>query len=130
MEADLEVLLVHVNAQVAVIVVVILGEDEMFHLRDAVFAFEISNIGAGVRLHGGLSLLRPDQRIDVMAAVAGNDKGNVDFLAAEVDDACVTLVVMGMGRQECVRVNAFLMTDRIDLLEHDGAAAMIAAGAA
>src|SRR6266436_2769553 len=65
-----------------------------------------------------------------MAAVAANDEGNVALLAASVKNPRITLVVMGMARQERVRVHAFLLADLIDLLEHDGAAAVIATSAA
>src|SRR3984893_2435333 len=64
-----------------------------------------------------------------MAAVAADDEGNVDLLAGELDGPRVARVVMGVAGEECMGIYAFLLADRVDLLEHRGAAAVIAAGA-
>src|SRR4029077_12138257 len=63
------------------------------------------------------------------SAVTADDEGNVDFLAAEVHDAGVTLVIMRMRRQESVRVDAGFLTHRIDLPQHGGTRNVVAAGA-
>ena len=50
MEADLEFLLVDVNAKIAVIVIVILLQQQLLHFGDGMFTFKVCNVAAVVRL--------------------------------------------------------------------------------
>src|ERR1700736_3668179 len=93
------------------------------------FPFKVRHVGAYVRLLAWASPLRSDHSVNVMAAIAADDERDVDLLAAELDGPRVALVVMGVAREECMGIYAFLLADRVDLLEHRGAAAVIAAGA-
>ncbi len=128
-EADLEVLLVDVDAQVAVIVVVVFGEDQLVDLGHRLGPLQIGDVGAGIGLLGRLATTRHDQRIDVVAAVAADDEGHADFLElVERHQARVALVIVGMAGQHGVGIDPDLVTDRVDLRPHFGAAAVIAAG--
>src|SRR3977135_1942312 len=92
MEADLQFFLVDVNEKITVIVIVVLLQQQLLHLRDGIFAFKVAHVSAAMRLSPEDSMLRPDQNVDVMTAVAANDEGDVDLLAAEFDDPRVSLV--------------------------------------
>src|ERR1700722_7319949 len=74
-EADLEIILVDVDPQVAVIVVVVFRQKKMLDLGNAAL-IEIADIGPGDRLQSGLAALRPDQSVDVMPTVAADDEGH------------------------------------------------------
>src|SRR3954447_2181917 len=128
-KADLQILLVDVNAKISVIVVIIFREDEVLHLGERVLALEIFDVLAGMRFDGRLSFARSNQRVDVVPAVSANDEGDVDLLALELHNSRIALHVVRVRGEKGMRVDAFLVANRVDLAKHGRAGAVIAAGA-
>src|SRR5262249_46821745 len=93
---------------------------------------EIADVGILVlwRLLPWLPVTTLHQRVRVMSAVSAHDEGNLEIVPAEPDGSGVALIIMRMPGNEGMRIDVLLFADRIDFLQHVGAAAVIAATAA
>ena len=82
LKPDAEMLFVHRETEISVVVIVIVLEREALGGDSGFAAFEIVHRKAKRRFLGRLALVGADKSVDVVAAVARNDERDLDRLSA------------------------------------------------
>jgi hypothetical protein len=116
-ETDSQLFRVDRDSEVTVVCVVILFEQQTAHLYCRIL-LEIVDPDSIIRFLRGMSLASLDDTIDVVASVATYDEWHVEFLSTEFYGSGVALIVMRMGREECMRINALVLADGVNLAKH------------
>src|SRR6202042_711262 len=127
-ETDFQGIGVDGNAQVAVILIVVMFQDQAFG-SDGRFLIHVTDVRAVVRLLGGLALGGLHQLIHVVAAIAADDEWDFVGLARKLHHAREPLIVVGVAGKNRVGVNALCLADGVDVAQHRRAAAVVSAGA-
>src|SRR5580698_2984505 len=110
---DAQLLRVHENPQIAVLLVVVVFE------RDSVVAFGLRK---DIHEHWCSYWSAARDGLQAVAPVAADDEWDLPC----ADRACVALIVVRVAGQHSVRPDAGAVADGVDLLEHDHAAGVSA----
>ena len=107
MESDPQLLRIHGDAEISVVRVVIFLEQKPTDADRRIF-LEIIDTDTVVGLNRRVSLATLNDAVDVVATVAANDEWNVELLAVEFNGPGVSLIVVRVTREKCMRVNPYL----------------------
>src|SRR5258708_877330 len=116
-------LVIYAYTQITVVVVLVFFQKQIHLLNDRI-TLKIFHARTRVGLNRRISLATLYDGIYVVPAISAHNERHVVLVATEFDDSRVALIVVGMGGEESMRIDANLIADCVDFPEHIGTGTM------